>query len=199
MPSLSESSEFTDQTFAGLELVADRIAGKEFYDCKFTDCLFRESEILSCRFNDCTITRCDLSLARLNGTSFRQTEFVQSRLLGVDWTLVDWPKFLKKSPLAFRESVLDYGIFAGLTLHELKLQECRVKEADFSEADLTRVVFDETDLTDSRFWQTDLTAANFETASNYRIDVGLNKIKGARFSLPEAVSLLRSLDIKLVE
>ena len=50
-----------------------------------------------------------------------------------------------------------------------------------------------------QFRQCNLTRANFEEATGYAIDVKLNEVSKARFSLPEAVSLLRSLDIVLVE
>ena len=50
---------------------------------------------------------------------------------------------------------------------------------------------------DSMFARTRLVAANLTGAQNYRIDILNNDIKRARFSLPEAVALLDSLDIEL--
>jgi hypothetical protein len=44
-----------------------------------------------------------------------------------------------------------------------------------------------------------LAGANFKDAAGYTIDVTMNNVSKARFSLPEAMSLLRSLDIKLEE
>lgn len=41
--------------------------------------------------------------------------------------------------------------------------------------------------------------ANFIGARNYAIDPTQNTLKKAKFSLPEAMSLLRSLDIELID
>jgi fluoroquinolone resistance protein len=52
---------------------------------------------------------------------------------------------------------------------------------------------------ESRFLHTNLTEANFTDASNYAIDVQQNTVKHAKFALPEAVNLLRCMDIELVD
>ena len=61
-------------------------------------------------------------------------------------------------------------------------------EADFAGSDLERALFK----------GCDLEKANFIGAKNYSIDVTANTIKGARFSLPEAISLFAALGIELV-
>ena len=52
-------------------------------------------------------------------------------------------------------------------------------------------------LTDSRFNHTNLTEADFSDATHYNISAVDNTLKKTRFSLPEAISLLYSLDIIL--
>jgi uncharacterized protein YjbI with pentapeptide repeats len=64
---------------------------------------------------------------------------------------------------------------------------------------LSRASFARTDLAESVFLNTDLTQADLSQARNYRIDPGQNKIARARFSLPEAMSLLYNMDIEMVE
>jgi len=49
------------------------------------------------------------------------------------------------------------------------------------------------------FGNTNLTEADLSRARNYHIDPGQNVLRQARFSLPEAKSLLYSMDIVLVE
>jgi uncharacterized protein YjbI with pentapeptide repeats len=68
---------------------------------------------------------------------------------------------------------------------------------NFNEADLTRGVFTRTDFLNSVFSSTNLTQADFRKAFNYGIDFNFNILKKAQFSLPEAMSLLTSLDIIL--
>ena len=72
-------------------------------------------------------------------------------------------------------------------------------DVDFAEADLTGANLTHTDFQESRFFKTNLTQADFSHAVRYSIAVHLNTVKKAKFSLPEAMSLLYALDILLVD
>lgn len=65
--------------------------------------------------------------------------------------------------------------------------EVQLKGADFSGTDLKK----------STFQDCDLSKADFRGAKNYFISTESNKIKKAKFSMPEAVSLLGNLDIMI--
>ncbi len=58
--------------------------------------------------------------------------------------------------------------------------------------------FSGTDLAGSLFNATDLSGADLSAARNYAISPAANRLKGAKFSLPEAMALLYCLDIKVV-
>jgi len=73
-------------------------------------------------------------------------------------------------------------------LRENYFTNTRLRGADFSGADLSGTVFH----------NCDLCRADFSQAMHYDIDPQTNKIKKARFSLPEAVGLLRGFDITLI-
>ncbi|MBS0627616.1 MAG: pentapeptide repeat-containing protein, partial [Verrucomicrobia bacterium] len=62
---------------------------------------------------------------------------------------------------------------------------------------LIEVDFKDTDLLGTIFHNSDLSKADFSGSENYEIDVRLNKVKKARFSLPEALGLLRGFDIEV--
>jgi hypothetical protein len=72
-------------------------------------------------------------------------------------------------------------------------------DVDFREADLSQADFAGTDLTGSLFSNTNLTEADLSDARNYHIAPGQNVLTRAKFSLPEALSLLYNLDIALAE
>ena len=91
--------------------------------------------------------------------------------------------------------MLNYSVFIGLQLDNLQLEKCIAREVDFSDAGLKKAAFTGTDLQNAIFRNTDLSESNFVGALNYAISPQLNKLKGAKFSLPEAVSLLYGLDI----
>ncbi len=97
----------------------------------------------------------------------------------------------------FAECVLDYGTFMGLELHRLTAVSCSIKDVDFSGADLTEANFKGSTFTNSQFRNTTLAKANFQQAKEYTIDIRSNDVSKAKFSMPEAVSLLHSLDIVL--
>lgn len=87
--------------------------------------------------------------------------------------------------------------FSNLKMKGANFQGCRLKECYFTETHLSEANFQECSLEGSFFHQCDLTKADFRGAEHYRIDPQTNKIRKARFSLPEAVSLLHHFDIRL--
>jgi len=93
---------------------------------------------------------------------------------------------------------MNYSIFIGLYMYQAMFNECSLKESCFEDADLEKAIFHNTDLTSATFNNTNLTKADLSTAKNYNINVGANKLHKAKFSLPEAMSLLYSMDIEIV-
>ena len=80
-----------------------------------------------------------------------------------------------------------------------------LRRFDFSSCALLRSTFGECDLFESRFFgcrlegteffKCDLRRADFREATGYEVDVLTSRMKGARFSFPEAVNLLHSLEV----
>ena len=77
----------------------------------------------------------------------------------------------------------------------MNFKECSLHDVDFTEADLSNAVFAHCDLMGSTFMQSNLEKADFSTAKNYSINPAFNKIKKARFSVPEITGLLHQYDI----
>jgi fluoroquinolone resistance protein len=77
------------------------------------------------------------------------------------------------------------------------LHKCNVKNVDFREADLSLADMQYSDFVESLFINSNLSDADFSHAINYSINVTLNKIKNAKFMLPEAAGLLYGLEIIL--
>ncbi len=70
-------------------------------------------------------------------------------------------------------------------------------ECDFIEVDLEGASFKESILRGSIFEDSNLMKANFIDAQDYNINIERNRIKKAKFSSPEVISLLNSFDIKI--
>lgn len=196
---LCDQTRYHDQDFRQVELAGQRLTGSEFHDCRFEECAFAESIFQGCRFVDCAFKECDLSLVQVPGSAFSATRFLDSRVIGVDWTQADWSGVSLGQPIGFERCALSHSTFIGLSLPGIQLKACLAADVDFREADLSRANFSDSDLDQSLFANTTLSKADFRTACNYHIAPGQNVLKGARFALPEAMSLLYNLDIDLSE
>lgn len=186
-------------TFKSLTLQGSEVIGVDFYDCVFQDCAFVEVTFKDCKFVDCLFSGCDLSLARVDDSAFTNVRFESSKVIGIDWTRAYWPRIGGLQMLSFADCALNFSTFIQLDLKGIEITDCMARDVDFTEARLIRANLSGTDFSESRFLETDLTEADFTRATNYAVDAGRNRLKRTRFSLPEAISLLRSLDIILVD
>lgn len=195
----NDSTTFEEETLKNIDAAGAVIREKEFVDCTFEGCTFVETQFDYCIFTDCTFKECDLSLVSVKNCRFIGTKFEKSTVIGVNWTYAAWDrKFLMKA-IDFEECAINYSIFIGLKLRKMQIKGCSARGVDFADADVVESDFQKTDFEEARFLHTDLTGVNFVGAKNYQIVPDLNTIKGAKFSLPEAVSLLYGMEIEIVE
>jgi uncharacterized protein YjbI with pentapeptide repeats len=192
--SLTDKSERVGETFSNLDCSAQEITGVEFDSCDFRSCIFAKASLRKCRVLDCAFESCDFSLIKVANTRLRDVRFKDCKMIGINWAPT-----AGALDLAFEHCQLDYSIFAGLDLRRIKLIRCSARETDFSDSSLKEAVFTGTDFQGARFVNTDLTKADLRGATNYQIDPIANRLHRARFSMPEAVSLLRGLDISIEE
>lgn len=190
--------EYTDAVFEGLDLKGKAVTARSFYGCLFRNCDLTGAVLKCCRFNDCRFESCNLSLAVVQGSAFSNTSFKDSKLAGVNWTAAAWPALKIPAALEFISCVLNDCNFLGLSLKGCKLTKCLARDADFREADLAGADLTHTDFVGSLFGKTDLRGANLDQARNYAIRISDNKVKDAKFSMPEAMALLYCLDVKIV-
>lgn len=199
MISLNDNQPFyQNKTFKDINLSAQKIDQKEFDNCIFSSCNFSETEFYKCKFYECKFTHCNLAMVKIENCHFFDTIFENSKVIGVNWTTAAWPNIKISSPIHFYKCALNDSSFFGLCLREIVMTECTAKEVDFREADCTSADFTHTEFTQSLFNKTNLTKADFTEAFNYNIDIFLNEIKKAKFGFPEAMNLLRCLNIELI-
>lgn len=194
-----DTSEFSDILFENVTINSDKVSDKQFYNCQFKRCDFTDTEFNHCRFEESTFTDCNLSLLKVTGSKFRNVMFKTCKLIGIDWTRANWPNIQISSTMDFDECSLNDSSFFGLCLIEIKMEGCQIQGVDFSEANCEEASFIQSDLLNSRFNKTNLNKADFTDAVNYSINVFDNQVSKAKFSLPEATSLLASLDIEVLE
>ncbi|EKO3726303.1 pentapeptide repeat-containing protein, partial [Vibrio metschnikovii] len=122
-----------------------------------------------------------------------------SKLVGVDWTKATWPVYHSDFELSFKRCILNDSSFFGLTLNELVFDECKLHDVDFREGNFARSTMTYSDFSHSLFMRTNLQGVDFSESTAYSIDVLENNVKKAKFSRYEALSLLESLGIELVD
>lgn len=189
---IANNSNYFKEIFVDLIYTNDKFQDIEFENCRFEKCRFTECIFDNCRFIDCIFIACSISAAKPFNSKFDSVLFKDSKVMGFDWT-----KSRSVNTVSFENCDLSYSNFSFMKLPNLSLLKCIAKEVNFNEADLTGSIFTETDFLETVFSHTNLTKADFRKAINYGIDFNFNVLKKAKFSLPEATSLLRSLDIEL--
>ncbi len=195
----AHDDEFSAQTFKRITLRGERLHHKTFDHCTFSRCSFSETIFEGCTFRECTFTDCTLRFIHVPGSRFVEVKFEKCDVTYVNWTEGSWAKSGLINLLTFVECDLSHATFIGLALKKLALIKCVAHDVDFTEADLTRAVCTDTDFSESRFLNTNLTEADFTNASGYAISPLVCKVKKAKFSLPQALSLLAALEIIIAE
>jgi len=193
----SAGGEFSDEEFSGLKY-AGAAPGLRFDGCLFRNCDLTGAEFPDCRFSDCAFESCNLSLVRLPRAALANLSFKSSKLTGVNWTEAAWPRIKLPGALKFEDCVLSDACFLGLHLREAVFAGCLAKGVDFREADLEKADLTRTDFSGALFGGTNLAGADLTGARNYAIRASENKLKGAKFALPEAMALLYCMDIRVV-
>jgi fluoroquinolone resistance protein len=133
-----------------------------------------------------------LSNARVRGARFRDVVFRSCKLLGIPWIQAD--DLINPD---FEDCKLDFSNFAALKLKKTRFFRCGLRDVDFSQAELTESDFREADFLNARFSGSNLVKCDFRGSLNYVISPVENKVKGARFSMPEALGLLSGFGIVL--
>ena len=190
-------TRYCEEVLRDERLESRQIDSSEFHECEFASSVLTGSEFRACRFVECTFWQCDLSLVGLPHTTFSACRFEDSKLVGINWTEASWPETRLWVPVGFARCVVSHSTFMGLNLAGVRFSDCVAQDVDFRDSDLSRADFGGTDLSKSLFVNTDLTEADLSSARNYRIDPRENTIVNAKFSLPEAISLLDGLGVEL--
>jgi uncharacterized protein YjbI with pentapeptide repeats len=194
LAALERQADFADATFAGLEARERRFADKELVNCTFTGAQLAGAAFVRCKLIDCVFKASDLSNVKLTGSTLRDVTFEETKLLGVDWT-----DLAAASHLAFRRAVLSMGNLRGVDARKWVLDHCVARELELAHANLPEADLRGTDFAGARFLQTNLAKADLRGALNYALRPADNVLKKARFSMPEATTLLYGLDIVLEE
>jgi len=194
-----KKDDYLAQNFNDLKFSSKEMIAKVFEGCTFNKCDFSEAMFKRCKFIECHFIKCNLSVAKVGNSRFSDVVFEECKMVGVDWTTANWSSLALGSPIKMHKCIINDSSFFGLDMKGMVLEECKAHDVDFREGNFTEANFSHTDFANSLFNKTNLTGANFQEAVNFSIDVNVNKVIRAKFSRYEAVRLLESLGIELVD
>lgn len=117
-------------------------------------------------------------------------EFKDCKIIGIDWTKTGRPFRAN-----FENCKMNDSIFYNLDLRSAKFINCEARNVDFEKANLNKSKLNKSDFLNSNFTGSDLSFSDFTEAINYRINPENCKIKKAKFSLPQVLTLLDQWDI----
>ncbi|WP_419765036.1 MAG: pentapeptide repeat-containing protein [Arcobacter sp.] len=163
-----------------------------FDNCTFVKCNFSKGNFYACKFTECKFIDCDLSLCLLKSCTFNDVTFKNSKLLGISWS-----SCVEPFDVVFDSCNISQNSFHLLDLRQMKFINSLIKDTGFEECNLEHALFDKCNLEQTVFLNNNLKKSNFETSKNYLIDPKYNDIQKAQFSLPEALSFLNLLPIKI--
>lgn len=188
---------FENECFENLKLEELTFDRYEFIDCKFINCTFDTCKINFCKFNGCSFVKCTVISLKSEYSAAQFAEFENCNLIGVNWSKLLPDKRFAEPVKSFQNCRLKYNHFTRMNLLRFDFSDTEITDSMFAECTLTESNFKGCILNKTEFFQCDLKKSDFREASGYQIDVMTNKLKGARFSFPEVVNLLNSLEIKI--
>ncbi len=164
--------EFEYVEFNGIDFSLRSPRSTSFLECRFINCSFANQPLLNCSFKDVTFETC--------------------HLVGINWC-----NLKRLETVTFINSKLSFSSFQGLKLKHLKMISCLALEVDFSSADLSMADFAHSTFTGASFDRANLSGADFSQSHDYLFDLRTARIKGAKFSYPDVLSLITALGAKI--
>ena len=192
--------EFVGETFHKVELEGETVSGVLFEDCLFTQCRVKGAVLERCRFSGCQFTDCLLSAPKLKNVTMLSCGFSGCGISGVDWSaLVDERKrdmgFLPFDSLE-RCSPAPLPVLRpgpeGLRLLRGRPDRQHLRQLRAGRGGLFPVPPGGDQLSPKR-----PAPGGLPPGGGVQLLFGGDRVRGAKFSLPEAVGLLSALGLEL--
>lgn len=180
-------------TYKEIDFSQLSILEHEFENCTFENCHFVKANLTAVAFMDCKFINCDFVIPNMTNTGIKTSDFRGCKLMAVDFSNCSNFMF---SP-SFQDCMINSCNFEGNKMANTQFFYCKVKETSFYYCDLSESRFDNTEFQNTTFQDCNLMKSDFTDALGYSINPFNNKLKNARFSLPEAQSFLYFLDIEV--
>lgn len=187
---------FTDKTFTGVVKEGVRLEDLRFENCTFDGCKFIDCTFINCEFTECTFTGGAFVRPETKGTSMSFVSFLSCSVVGVRWA--DFCGGGVSFPLQKVENCcLKYNDFDRMNFRKFDFSNNEIPDSAFRMCNLTEARFSGSRLSKTEFSGCDLRKCDFRGATGYLVPVTENRVKGAKFSYPEALRLLAPFEIEI--
>jgi fluoroquinolone resistance protein len=190
MHTTTQTQELYNQRFNYLKGFEQ--SGLDITQCSFSSCDLSEVHFTGI-LDSCVFTECNLSLTSFQDAKLQGVSFVNCKLEGVDFTKVNTLGLT----LSFAGCLIRSCNFSFVELNKTSFKDSELADTDLIGCSLKQSSFVNAVFRNVTFHATNLEKADFTGASGYAINPLTNQIKGAKFSLPDAVSLLECMGVKL--
>lgn len=187
---------YEGERFEKLSFFGETFTDCKFVDCDFIGCTFESLKLTNCYFWECRFETCNASGLDFENCEVKFLELAESTFIGINWGLLAPTGTVGSALDRIKDCRLKYNTFSLMSFKRFDFSGCALSGSTFAECNLAEAVFKDCDLSDAEFYKCDLKKADFRGARGYRIDLLSCPMKGARFSYPEVMRLLDSLEIK---
>lgn len=188
---------YEDKIIKEKKLYGENIEDIEFIDCKFENCVFEDCTLKNCIFNECRFINCSISSIKSESTGIRETEFVSCNIIGINMANFVSEGQIFEPIKSISDCFLKYCTFSGMNFVKYDFSGNIFNECIFDECNIRSGKFNGCNLKSTQYINSNLTKCDFRESTGYEIDINTNMLKDAKFSFPEVVSLLDSLEIKI--
>lgn len=185
---LNQGIQVVSQTFQNEDFTHIRMDGVIFRQCVFENVDFSDCDWMDCLFERCSFIQCKCengSLRRVVFDSCRQSgmSFYQSSGKDVYW----------------KECLLQYADFSQCALKVTRFEHCIATGASFYHVSLVQCDFKNNDLSNCDFAETSLREIHLASNNIQQARLSIPLLKGACVSISQAMAIVRSQGILVVE
>lgn len=188
---------YENKLFENIKLNGQVLNDMEFTECEFRECSFENCQINRCSFHSCIFSHCGIISLRSKDSQIRFAEFSKCNLIGVHWNELIIKRAVFEPIKKMTNCFLKYNTFMDINFTRFDFSGSSIQESVFDECVLKESVFKGCRLEGTQYLNCDLQKADFRETSGYQIDITANKLKGAKFSFPDVINLLNSLEITI--
>lgn len=189
--------EHEGELFSSITQKGVRIEDRSFTDCEFVDCVFEDLQLVNITFLDCAFSNCQFNQVSGFGSRMRSSKFTDCTLKTITWSQWASGSSFYDPFTLLQNCKLRYVQFTEMNLNRFHFSGCEIADSLFGDCKLASADFRGCNLERTEFFRCDIEKADFRDALGYQVDIMNCKLKGAKFSVPEAINLLGGLGIKL--